>query len=75
MEHIVKEYGEPEVWKSSGLRLRNCTSGHPIGEHPPHQMESSDNASELSLAQFRVLDRCHDEDEDWGSRHWRFVRL
>jgi hypothetical protein len=69
MEQEVKEYGEAEMWNSPGLSLHKCTIGHPIGKHPPYWMELCDDASELSLAQFWVLDRCHDEDEDWDSRH------
>src|ERR1700685_1933721 len=69
MEHTVKVYGEEEMRTTSDLRLRNCTMGHPIGEHRPDRMKLSDDASELLLAQFRVLNRCHDEDEDCSCWH------
>jgi len=69
MEYIVKEYGELEMWNSMALSLCNCIISHPISERPPHWMKPSDDASELSRAQFWILDRCHNEDEDWGSRH------
>src|SRR5271154_3027274 len=70
MEHSeVKLYSEMEMWTTSGLIFCQCTSGHPIGEHPSNWMELCDDASELLCTQFWVLDRCHDEDEDWDSRH------